>query len=109
MKKLIIIKQGDQVITNRDITEPAHRPVIVAELKEQYPESAYSYFLHDCNEGQPCKEVPVKFKELEKMAKSAAKDEAADDTADDTTDDAAAAAAAAGAGKKEKGKAAGKK
>jgi hypothetical protein len=71
MMELIIVKQGQEIIGNREITglETLERETVFKELKDRYPEDAYTFYAHRCYDNKPCEEVPVKIKDLAKAAK----------------------------------------
>lgn len=70
MRNLIIVKKGDQAITNRDVTDLTEDEVlaVTSAMKTEYPEADLQWIKHTCGDNG-CTEkafVPVASKPVEK-------------------------------------------
>jgi len=70
MKQLIMVKQNDQIVTNRDVTDPVNIPAVIEAL-EKYPESEYAFFLNTYVDGELISAEPIKFADIGNVGKPA--------------------------------------
>lgn len=50
MRTLIIVKKGEETITNRDVSDAGTKQTAINELVAAYPEGV-QFFMHECKKG----------------------------------------------------------